>query len=60
METENPRDAKTFLQKTQIVLEKDEVCGNLIYGLAHNLMALPAKWWKGPCLNSPDGIGWQS
>jgi hypothetical protein len=24
------------------------------------IQALPAKWWKGPCLNSPDGIGWQS
>jgi hypothetical protein len=38
MEAENPMDAKTFLQKTQIVLEKDEVCGNLIYGLANNLI----------------------
>jgi hypothetical protein len=25
-----------------------------------SLMALPAKWWKDPCSNFPDGIGWQS
>jgi hypothetical protein len=24
------------------------------------ILALPAKWWKGPCSNSPDGTGWQS
>jgi hypothetical protein len=24
------------------------------------ILALPAKWWKEPCSNFPDGIGWQS
>jgi hypothetical protein len=23
-------------------------------------LALPVKWWKGPCSNSPDGTGWRS
>jgi hypothetical protein len=38
VEAENPKDARGFLQKTRTVLEKDEVCGNLIYGLANNLI----------------------
>ena len=38
MHAENPKNAVEFLQKTQIVLEKDEVRGNLVYGLANNLI----------------------
>jgi hypothetical protein len=31
-----------------------------LYRSHEDLMALPAKWWKGPCSNSPDGTGWRS
>ena len=38
MEIENPENAGVFLKKTQETFEKDEVRGNLIYGLANNLI----------------------
>ena len=38
MEIENPINVESFLFKTQNILEKDEVCGNLIYGLANTLL----------------------
>jgi hypothetical protein len=37
MKAENPAKAGTFLQRTSYILEKDEVRGNLIYGLANTL-----------------------
>jgi phosphoribosyl 1,2-cyclic phosphate phosphodiesterase len=40
-------------------LIKRKIVNNSIQ-MDKNIKALPAKWWKGPCLNSPDGIGWQS
>jgi predicted GNAT family acetyltransferase len=38
MKVENPMDTETFLQKTQIILDKDEVCSSQIYGLTNTLI----------------------
>ena len=38
MKVENPESAELFLEKTQIFLEKNEIKGNLIYGLSNNLL----------------------
>ena len=38
MEIENPKNAEEFFKKTHETLEKDEVKGNLIFGLANNLI----------------------
>jgi predicted GNAT family acetyltransferase len=38
MEIINPKDANEFLEKTRLILEKDELFGNLMYGLTIKLI----------------------